>query len=221
MIMMLSDHVLYLDGEAIVLDKPAGMPVTEPRSGQLAVENYFNTLTFGFQRQPMIVHRLDQDTSGCLMLARNPKAQKRFNKAFEEGEVVKTYLAVLSGVPKGEGGLIEIPLSKVSSADDGWRMVGDPKGKAAVTRWRLLSIVDGLSLVEFKPKTGRTHQLRVHAKEGLGLPIGGDPVYGTAHKAGMMLHASTLNLPRSGKQTLEAHAPMPDRFKAFGFSDAG
>ncbi len=220
MIMMLSDHVLYLDGEAIILDKPPGLPITEPRSGILSVENYFDTLTFGFQRRPMIVHRLDQDTSGCLLLARNPKAQKRFNKAFEDGRVTKTYLAVLTGVPKGEGGLIEIPLSKTSSASEGWRMVGDPKGKEAVSRWRLLSVVDGRALVEFKPKTGRTHQLRVHALEGLGFPIFGDGVYGNPNKAGMMLHAATLSLPRDNKPNLEANAPMPDRFKSLGFSEA-
>jgi tRNA pseudouridine32 synthase/23S rRNA pseudouridine746 synthase len=119
-----------------VIDKPAGLPVDRPRDGSIALENHLANLTFGFQRWPTAVHRLDRDTSGCLLLARNPKAHARFQQAFEAGNVTKRYIAVIDGVPDAEAGLIDLPLIKVSSAERGWRMTGDPKGKAARTCWR-------------------------------------------------------------------------------------
>ena len=215
--MLLSDRVLFLDGEALVLDKPAGMPVDAPRDGSLSVENHLGSLTFGFQRWPLPVHRLDRDTSGCLLLARNPKAHKRFAAAFESGAVEKTYLAVLAGVPIEESGVIDLPLAKTSTAATGWRMIHDPKGKRAITHWRTLATIEGRTLVEFRPETGRTHQLRVHAASGIGIPIAGDPVYGDG--AGpMLLHASRLTLSRETKAPIEAEAPLPDRFHVAGFS---
>lgn len=215
--MLLSDRVLFLDGEALVLDKPAGLPVDAPRDGSLSVENHLGSLTFGFQRWPLPVHRLDRDTSGCLLLARNPKAHKRFAAAFEAGAVEKTYLAVLSGVPEAESGTIDLPLGKTSSAAQGWRMVVDPKGKRAVSQWRKLAVVARRALIAFTPETGRTHQLRVHAATGLGLPIAGDPIYGDG-KGPMLLHASRLYLARGDKKPIEAEAPLPDRFLAAGFT---
>jgi tRNA pseudouridine32 synthase/23S rRNA pseudouridine746 synthase len=191
--MLLSDRVLFLDGEALVLDKPAGLPVDEPRDKSLSVENHLGSLTFGFQRWPLPVHGLDRDTSGCLLLARNPKAHKRFAAAFEAGVVEKTYLAVLKGIPSESQGVIDMALGKTSSAQEGWRIVPDPKGKRAVTHWQILAEAGGRCLVEFKPETGRTHQLRVHAASGLGIPIAGDPVYGTG-RGPMLLHASKLTL---------------------------
>src|SRR5690606_370416 len=89
--MLLSDRILFLDGEAIVLDKPAGLPVDPPRDGSLSLENHLDSLRFGFKRWPLAVHRLDRDTSGCLLLARNPKAHGRFTRAFEERAVDKQY----------------------------------------------------------------------------------------------------------------------------------
>ncbi|MGK6324958.1 RluA family pseudouridine synthase [Sphingomonas sp. DT-51] len=215
---MLGHHVLFLDGEALVIDKPAGLPVDPPRDGGLSLENHLAGLTFGFKRWPVAVHRLDRDTSGCLLLARNPKAQARFQQAFEAGAVRKRYLAILDGVPADEEGTIALPLRKVSSAERGWRIVADLRGKAARTDWRRLVTVDGRALVEFTPHTGRTHQLRVHAREGLGVAITGDPVYGTAHREGMMLHAVALTLPRPGKDDIAAVAPWPERFTALGFA---
>jgi 4,5-DOPA dioxygenase extradiol len=98
--MLLSDRILFLDGEAIVLDKPEGLPVDPPRDGSLSLENHLDSLKFGFKRWPLAVHRLDRDTSGCLLLARNPKAHGRFTRAFEDREVEKQYLAILDGVPE-------------------------------------------------------------------------------------------------------------------------
>ncbi|RHW19177.1 RNA pseudouridine synthase [Sphingomonas gilva] len=213
---MLSDHVLFIDGEAIVVDKPAGLPVDRPRDGSLSVENHLAGLTFGFKRWPTPVHRLDRDTSGCLLLARNPKAHARFQQAFEQGLVEKTYRAVLAGEPEGDEGTIDLPLAKVSSPRAGWRMVGDAGGKPAVTRWRVLARSGGRALVEFRPETGRTHQIRVHAAEGLGAPIAGDPVYGGG-QGPMLLHALKLVLPRDGKPAVEAQAPLPASFAKAGF----
>ena len=214
---MIQDHVLFIDGEAIIIDKPAGLPVDPPRDGSISLENYLGNLTFGFQRWPTAVHRLDRDTSGCLLLARNPKAHARFQQAFEAGAVTKRYLAVIDGVPEEQSGLIDLPLIKVSSAERGWRMTGDAKGKAARTRWRVLDAKDGRAFVAFYPETGRTHQIRVHAAEGLGIPITGDPVYGVAGGRMMMLHAAQLTVPRPGKPDVHGEAPTPERFKAMGF----
>ncbi len=209
---MLVNNVLFLDGEALVIDKPAGLPVDRPRDGSLSLENQLDSLKFGFKRWPKAVHRLDRDTSGCLLLSRNPKAHARLQQAFEQGLVGKRYLAVLDGVPAGEGGTIDLALGKTSTREDGWRMVEDAKGKQARTAWRLVSVHDGRALVEFKPETGRTHQIRVHAASGLGIAVVGDPVYGQKHPLGMMLHAAALTVPRAGKEPVVAEAPLPERF---------
>ena len=208
--------VLYIDGEALVVNKPAGLAVHPgPRTPQ-SLEDRLRELRFGFARKPTIVHRLDRDTSGCLLLARNPKAHKRFAAAFEAGRVEKVYAAVLDGVPEGEEGVIEMPLAKVSSAEQGWRMVADPKGKAAATRWRVAAVKDGKALVLFVPETGRTHQIRVHAASGLGVPILGDPVYGQG-RGPTLLHSLSLRLEREGKPPVEAKAPLPEAFARLGF----
>jgi tRNA pseudouridine32 synthase/23S rRNA pseudouridine746 synthase len=217
---MLIDRVLFIDAEAIVLDKPAGLDVAPPARGGHSLDDYLDALRFGFQRRPAAVHRLDRDTSGCLLLARNPKAQKRFGQAFEAGQVEKSYLAVLAGVPDGDEGRIDLPLAKISSRERGWRMVPDPGGKPAVTNWRVLAVRDGRAAVLLRPETGRTHQLRIHATAGLGAPILGDPVYGDGSGRGpMLLHALTLRLERDGKHPIEATAPLPPSFAHAGFGD--
>ena len=217
---MLDEHILFIDGEAMVIDKPSGLPVDPPRDGSISVENHLQSLSFGFRRWPSAVHRLDRDTSGCLLLARNPKAHKRYALAFEEGRVEKTYLAVLDGVPEAGEGVVDLPLGKVSTRETGWRMIGDPRGKPATTAWRTIAVADGKALVEFRPTTGRTHQIRVHAESGIGVPILGDPVYGRGGAGGVtLLHASRLVVPRDGKNAIEAHAPLPERFLARGFTE--
>lgn len=214
---MLGDRVLFLDGEALIIDKPAGLPVDPPRNGGISLENHLANLTFGFRRWPHAVHRLDRDTSGCLLLSRNPKAHARLQQAFEAGLVRKRYLAVLDGVPAEESGEVDLPLAKVSTAERGWWMTGDPAGKSARTSWQVVKVVDGRTLVELRPATGRTHQIRVHALEGIGAPVLGDPVYGQAHPAGMMLHAAVLVVPRAGKADAAGEAPWPARFRDVGF----
>ncbi|HJT41471.1 MAG TPA: RNA pseudouridine synthase [Sphingobium sp.] len=213
---LLNDRVLFIDGEAIILDKPAGLPVDAPRDGSLSLENHLSSLTFGFQRWPLPVHRLDRDTSGCLLLARNPKAHKRYAAAFEGGTVVKRYVAVVNGVPEAESGIIDLALKKVSSPAEGWRMVAAKDGKAALTEWRKIAVKDGRALIAFSPRTGRTHQIRAHALHGLGFGIAGDPVYGDGQGV-MLLHSRFLSVPRGSKPPAQATAPLPGSFAAQGF----
>ena len=213
------DRVLHIDGEAIVIDKPAGLAVHPGARTRESLEDYLHHLRFGFRRLPQPVHRLDRDTSGCLLLARNPKAHKAFQRAFEEKRVAKAYVAVLDGVPEAESGTVDMALGKVSTAAEGWRMVPDATGKHAVTHWRVVTVLDGRALVLFTPETGRTHQIRVHAASGIGVPIAGDPVYGRGRGA-MLLHALSLKVQRTNKPPVEATAPLPPTFVQAGFGDA-
>jgi tRNA pseudouridine32 synthase / 23S rRNA pseudouridine746 synthase len=214
--MLLSDRVIFIDGEAIILDKPQGLPVDRPRDGSLSLENHVEGLKFGFKRWPTAVHRLDRDTSGCLLLARNPKAHARFAQAFEAKSVIKQYLAVVEGVPEDDAGVIELPLGKFSTQKSGWRMVVDKGGKSAITRWEKLAEAGGRALIRFIPETGRTHQIRAHAAYGLRAAIVGDLVYGKAGEP-MLLHSAFLSVPRDGKPPVEAQAPLPERFATAGF----
>ncbi len=215
---MLADHILFIDAEAMVVDKPAGLPVTPTRNGAVSLENHLASLAFGFRRWPAPAHRLDRDTSGCLLLARTPRALTRYHAAFEAGIVTKRYLAVLAGMPAAREGVIDLPLAKISTRQDGWRMVADQRGKAARTRWRVVGEAGGRALVLFEPETGRTHQLRVHAATGLGVPIAGDPVYGRPAREGMLLHAWQLTVPRDPKVPIVAEAPLPATFAQAGFT---
>jgi tRNA pseudouridine32 synthase/23S rRNA pseudouridine746 synthase len=211
-------RVLFIDGEALVIDKPAGLAVHPGTRTPESLEDYLRALRFGFQRIPLPVHRLDRDTSGCLLLARNPKAHKRFQRAFEERNVSKTYVAILDGVPAEEAGTVDLALDKVSTAEAGWRMVPDPAGRPAVTHWRVAAVRDGRAVILFTPETGRTHQIRVHASDGIGIPISGDPVYGLG-KGPMLLHALSLRVDRGDKPPVEATAPLPPSFVSAGFGD--
>jgi tRNA pseudouridine32 synthase / 23S rRNA pseudouridine746 synthase len=212
------NKVLYIDGEAMVIDKPAGLAVHPGARTPESLEDYLHHLRFGFKRLPLPVHRLDRDTSGCLLLARNPKAHKAFQRAFEDKKVGKTYVALLDGVPEAEAGIVDMALGKTSTAEEGWRMVPDERGKAAVTHWRVAAIREGRAVVVFTPETGRTHQIRVHAASGIGIPIQGDPVYG-AGKGPMLLHALSLRVERDGKPAIEASAPLPPTFVNAGLGD--
>ena len=212
--------ILFEDAEALVIDKPGGLPIETPRKGGPSLGDQLEALKLGFHFAPVPVHRLDTDTSGCLLLARNAKALKRFAKAFEERTVGKRYLGILAGVPGQGEGTVELSLSKISSESAGWKMIPARKGKPSVTHWRVLAELDGRALVEFRPETGRTHQIRVHAASGIGVPLLGDPVYGTKTGARRtMLHAAGLEVPRSGKPPIVAVAPLPADFVALGFND--
>lgn len=209
--MSLSETILFIDAEALVLDKPAGLPVDAPRRGGDSIAARLNELKCGFKRSPTPMHRLDMDTSGCLLFARTAKARARFQHAFEARTVEKYYIAVVAAEIADEAGVIDIPLAKHSTAEAGWKMISDPHGSTATTRWRRLRLREGSTLVEFQPLTGRTHQIRVHAREAFGRGIVGDRVYGIPGGP-MLLHASRLVVPREGKPAIDVTAPLPDYF---------
>lgn len=212
--------ILYEDAEALVIDKPAGLPIERPRAGGPSLEDRAEELKLGFQRAPVPVHRIDTDTSGCLLLARNPKALKRFNAAFEARQVEKVYLGIVAGPVAGDEGTIALSLAKVSTARAGWHMIAAKKGKPAITHWRKRAEREGMTLIEFRPETGRTHQIRIHARAGLGHALLGDPVYGDGRGAKRtMLHARALFVMREAKPPIAATAPIPADFAALGFGE--
>jgi tRNA pseudouridine32 synthase/23S rRNA pseudouridine746 synthase len=200
-----------------VIDKPAGLAVHPGAKRQKP--RTLSPICVRLPAPPSPVHRLDRDTSGCLLLSRNPRRISASPPPSRPGAVEKSYLAIVAGVPDAEEGRIDLPLHKISSREEGWRMVHDAaRGKPAVTNWRRLAIVEGRALLLMTPETGRTHQLRVHAAEGLGLPIAGDPVYGDG-RGPMLLHARSLRFERGAKEPVEATAPLPPTFLQAGFGD--
>ena len=200
--------ILHIDAHLLVIDKPAGLAVHPGPRTPRSLEDHLWELREGFVRNPQPAHRLDRDTSGCLVLVRHPKAHKRLTQLFETGRVGKTYLAVVDGAPADDEGRIDAPLIKISSAAAGWRMKVDAGGKTAATRWRVLLRDGARTLVEFSPETGRTHQVRVHAA-ALGHPILGDPVYG-AGAGPMRLHAAAIEVPYlEGRAAVRVTAPLP------------
>jgi tRNA pseudouridine32 synthase/23S rRNA pseudouridine746 synthase len=207
----ISERILFIDAGAIVLDKPAGLPVDAPRRGGDSIASRLGELRCGFKRPPTPMHRLDTDTSGCLLFARTPNARSEFQQAFEARRVDKYYLAVIGSELAGEEGVIDVSLAKRSTAEAGWRMVADEHGLEATTRWRRIAVRHGSTLVEFRPVTGRTHQIRAHARAAFGSGIVGDRVYGIPGGP-MLLHASRLVVPREGKATIDATAPLPGYF---------
>jgi tRNA pseudouridine32 synthase/23S rRNA pseudouridine746 synthase len=202
---------LFIDAEAIVIDKPAGLPVDAPRRGGDSIASRMDELRCGFKRPPAPMHRLDTDTSGCLLFARTPKARAVFQRAFETRRVEKYYLAVIGREVAEEEGVIDVPLAKTSSAEAGWKMMPANHGPQALTHWRRLAVRNGSTLAEFRPLTGRTHQIRSHAREAFGTGIVGDRVYGIPGGP-MLLHASRLLVPREGKPAIDVTAPLPEYF---------
>ncbi len=201
--------ILHIDAHLLVIDKPAGLAVHPGPRTPASLEDHLDALREGFARAPKPVHRLDRDTSGCLVLARHPRAHRRLTQLFEAGAVGKTYWAVVDGAPDDDEGRIDAALRKVSSAAEGWRMIVDPAGKTAATAWRVLRREAGRALVAFTPETGRTHQVRVHAA-ALGCPILGDPVYG-AGQGPMRLHARAVVVPyREGAEPVRVEAAVPE-----------
>ncbi|HVH77267.1 MAG TPA: RNA pseudouridine synthase [Stellaceae bacterium] len=210
----LADRVLYRDGLVLVIDKPAGLPVHAGPGGGANLEALFDGLRFGLPQPPHLAHRLDRDTSGCLVLGRHAKALRRLGALFAEGKVGKTYWAVVEGVPSAAQGQIETGLTKQSHGR-GWRMIVDSQGQRAATQYRVLAAAGGRAWLELKPLTGRTHQIRVHCAS-LGTPVAGDHAYGRA-QAGrpLLLHARRIMLPLyPGRPPLDVTAPPPPHMLA-------
>ena len=183
-----------------------------------ALDRLFHTLRFGAPRDPALAHRLDKDTSGCLVLGRTGEALARLGRMFQKGRVQKTYWAVVAGRPPSDAGVIDSALARRSHDRRSWIMKiaspDDPAAEPARTLYRLIRAGDGLSLVELTPETGRTHQLRVHC-EALGCPIAGDPIYGgdraRALARHLHLHARRIVLPfHHDAPPIDVTAPLPD-----------
>jgi tRNA pseudouridine32 synthase / 23S rRNA pseudouridine746 synthase len=209
----LLDRVLYRDGLILVIDKPAGIPVHAGPGGGPHLEHWFPSLRFGLPRPPALAHRLDRDTSGCLVLGRHPKALRRLGALFREGKVEKIYWAVVNGIPAEPEGTIDAPLLK-ETRRIGWHMTIDPAGQHAVTDYRVLGTADGRSWLELRPRTGRTHQIRVHCA-ALGCPVVGDPTYGGSAGEPLQLHARAISLPLyPTKPPIEVAAPVPPHMLA-------
>jgi tRNA pseudouridine32 synthase/23S rRNA pseudouridine746 synthase len=201
-----------------IIDKPPGLAVHPGPQTPESLEPLL-PLYAPNRPAPQAVHRLDRDTSGCLLIARRHATLRRLSAAFEAGAVHKLYWALVDNPPPQDRGTVSAPLVKRSTAAEGWRVHPDPQGKRAVTHWEILSRHGTRASVAFRPETGRTHQIRVHATLlAPGAAIVGDRVYGSAHPAGMMLHARALQFTdpdTADAKTVEA--PCPDRFALLGF----
>ena len=234
-------RLLYRDGLMLVIDKPAGFAVHRGPKGGESLEDHFDALRFGLPRAPALAHRLDRDTSGCLVLGRHRKALAQLGRLFKTGAIDKTYWAVVEGAPETDEGTIDLPLGRLDETR-GWWMKHDPAGQPAVTKWKVMGRTrSAANLVTFplegegvrrangtpwqrqltwlalEPVTGRTHQLRVHCAE-MGWPILGDAIYGIAPRRGgpiLHLHAREIVVPLSKKRPpIRATAPVPRHMRA-------
>ncbi len=204
--------ILYRDACMLVLNKPHGIQVHKgPYKGE-HLEQYFDALKFGLPRPPALAHRLDRDTSGCLLLGRHKQALAKLGKMFKNGVIKKTYLAEIQGQLPEQTGDIHLPLLKTGEGAK-WQMVVDEKGQSAHTSYTVLHVNEKTSLVQLMPHTGRTHQLRIHMRE-MGTPIVGDWKYGEAEGGQkLMLHAWKIQIPYyQSKPAIHITAPLPEHF---------
>ncbi|AMK12742.1 MAG: RluA family pseudouridine synthase [Pseudodesulfovibrio sp.] len=205
--------VIYADDAVVVVNKPSGL-LSVPGKGEAnqdCVAARVKAAYPGCIDQPS-VHRLDQDTSGLLALALTTEAHRDLSMQFMDRLVGKRYTALIDGVLKEPGGVIELKF-RLDPNNRPYQVYDAAKGKRGVTRWRNLGVEDGRTRVEFMPLTGRTHQLRLHAAhaKGLGFPIVGDRLYGTGTEPGQLkLHASLLRFRHPvTREPMEFVSPAP------------
>jgi 23S rRNA pseudouridine955/2504/2580 synthase len=213
-------RVLYRDRDALVIDKPAGLAVQGGTSTDLHLDGLLDALRFDASERPRLVHRLDKDTSGVLVLARHAAAAARLAEAFRLKETRKIYWAAVVGVPKLRHGRIDLALSKQGSGH-GEKVLPDEEGQRAVTYYSQVEHAGrSTAWLALMPITGRTHQLRAHCV-ALGTPILGDGKYGAqaAFIPGsdlprqLHLHARSIRLPKPGGGVIAAQAPLPDHMR--------
>ena len=208
--------ILYEDDDVIVVNKPSGL-LTHAKGGlsdeSTVAEIIRPKTSFATDTdRPGIVHRLDRDTSGLLIIAKNPESAAHLQRQFAERTAKKTYIAITDGKPKLNAAKIDLPIGRNPSAPSTFRI--DPNGKPAQTTYHVLAENDAQSLVELKPTTGRTHQLRVHLAH-LNAPILSDRVYGKSSDCRMMLHAQKLEITLPSGERKVFEAAIPDEFKKF------
>lgn len=223
--------VLYKDANVIIINKPFGLPVQGGTKIKKSLDDMLGGLQFDSKERPKLVHRLDRDTSGVLVLARGSKSAAVLSKMFAGKDIEKTYLALVHGRPLQTVGTIDYRLLKAEHGDNSYERVAvdDEEGKYARTEYRVLeSLARRFSLMELKPLTGRTHQLRVHM-QAIDCPIVGDDKYGfydiPSHDVGITdglhLHARRIVIPAFGSgKKIDVTAPFPphmkESFKALG-----
>jgi 23S rRNA pseudouridine955/2504/2580 synthase len=230
-IKMLQDAILYKDERILVINKPAGLAVQGGTNMERNLDDMLGALQFDKKDKPRLVHRLDKDTSGALILARDVRTAAELSEHFRSKEIRKIYWALIMGEPDIAEGKIDLPLAKVESGKDS-RMehvdVDEDRGKKAITRYLVLESLAGrISWVELEPITGRTHQLRVHMA-AIGHPIVGDGKYGGADAfiegidiaKQLHLHARRVEIPDWKGKTLVVEAPMPKHMKK-SFAELG
>jgi tRNA pseudouridine32 synthase/23S rRNA pseudouridine746 synthase len=205
-------RLLYRDGMMLVLNKPAGVAVHKGPKGGASLEDDFDALRFSLPRNPALVHRLDRDTAGCLVLGRHHKALEKLGLLFKQGKIGKLYWAVVAGDPEADAGTIDLPLGRLDEKR-GWWMKVDPKGQPALTLWRVRGRGSWrgarVAWLELEPKTGRTHQLRVHCA-AQGWPVLGDAIYGAPAELPLQLLARKVSVPLSKSgPPIEVEAPAP------------
>src|SRR5207237_9096690 len=190
---VIQTRVLHSAELMLGIAKPAGLPVHRGPKGGANLESSFDALRFGLPRPPVLAHRLDRDTSGCLVLGRHRKATASLGLLFKHGRISKTYWAVVEGGPVEDEGAIDIPLGRLNAERGGWQNP-DPEGQSALTNWKVLGRDESLAWLALEPVTGRTHQLRVHAA-AMAWPIVGDNIYGNGPRFGeprLHLHCREL-----------------------------
>lgn len=199
--------VIYEDDHVLVIDKPAGLL-------SMAKGEYCPEATL--ENYGLLVHRLDRDTSGVVILAKDPETQTMLRKQFQDRKTHKTYYAIVEGQPKLDTAMIDLPIARNLKHPTTFQV--DENGKPSQTLYKVLATNGKYSLLELKPTTGRTHQLRVHLKY-LGTPIAGDPVYGNEKSAPrLMLHAGALEItipgqtPEAGNERQTFTAALPPEF---------
>jgi 23S rRNA pseudouridine955/2504/2580 synthase len=222
--------VLHRDDEVIAIDKPPGLAVQGGTRTTRHLDAMLDALRFGAEERPRLVHRLDKDTSGVLLLARSAAAAAWLTAAFRRKETLKTYWALTAGVPRPREGRIELALAKGARRRAREKVMADAEeGRRAVTNFRVVEAAGRKAAwVELEPLTGRTHQLRVHMA-AIGAPILGDGKYGGkgAFIAGLgnrlHLHARSIALPRPQAPPLRITAPlhehMRETWRFFGFAE--
>lgn len=206
-------NVVYEDADIVVVEKTSGL-LSVPGKGEANQDCVVARVKAMFPQsidQPS-VHRLDQDTSGLLLLAFTEKAHRNLSIQFMDKLVGKRYIALLDGVVEQDAGIVELAF-RLDPDNRPYQVYDPEKGKLGTTRWRKLGVEDGRTRVEFMPLTGRTHQLRLHAshEKGLGIPIVGDRLYGSGTGPGQLkLHASTLRFRHpETRKPMEFHSPAP------------
>lgn len=213
--------IIHRDDHLIIINKPGGLAAQGGSGTKRHVDGLLDALQFDRDERPRLVHRLDKDTSGAMLIARSRKAAQWYADKFKSKDAHKLYWALVVGNPRPKEGMITLPLSKMGGAKGERMIVDEDEGKFARTAYRVLdTAAQKAAWVAFQPVTGRTHQIRIHASDGLGTPVLGDGKYGGAEayvdglgsSQKLYLHSRGILIPNLAGGMLQIYAPLPDYF---------